>query len=509
MKSIVAIVSCSMLLVFTLQNCAPSVQYTALVTPNKAKPSTSDIVVYERQDPMPEYAIVLGELYIGDTGLSVGCENYGNVVNIAKDKARSVGGDAIQIIEVQYPDMRSTCYRIKARVLAFEEPTYPTEWPSISKSETEFKTLFDSNKGDLDPIEGIWTITQCGTWRNVSSGMTGSIPSQLSYRLAIFRDTTYPNYDFTAVVLESQYKQWSIGRVKARFRKTAYDRVYEALWFKADYSEEKGNYVIDETGLIKKTQTDYDPLNRYIELTMESIFVKAYPPLSGKSSFSKDKSLKSTASGFLIASSGLIVTNYHVVQDANKIEVVFPEKKLVKSASVHLKDSKNDIALLEVKDFSFEEISTQPIPFSLADANSIKVGQEVFTLGFPLGDILGTKSRLSTGRINSDYGLQDDPRLFQIGNPLQPGNSGGPLFNTKGELVGIVVSSLNAKFFYENIGIIPQNVNFAVKISYLQNLVSMINEGDEILKRKNSVKQAALETQIEQLNPFIVQIRTY
>lgn len=211
----------------------------------------------------------------------------------------------------------------------------------------------------------------------------------------------------------------------------------------------------------------------------------------------------------MISPTGLIVTNYHVVEDANRLEVVFANKNITKVASVRIKDTKNDIAILEVKDFSFVDISSQPIPFTFADVNSVKVGQEVFTLGFPLGDIMGTKSRLSTGRINSQFGVQDDPRLFQISNPLQPGNSGGPLFNGRGDLVGIVVSGLNAKYFYENTGIIPQNVNFAVKASYLQNLVSMTPEGDDVVKRKNCVKAGPMESQIEQLNPFIVQIRKY
>ena len=222
----------------------------------------------------------------------------------------------------------------------------------------------------------------------------------------------------------------------------------------------------------------------------------------------KDDQLRS-GSGVLISDSGIIVTNYHVVEDATKIEVVFPENGFTKTASIRLKDSKNDIAILVLNDFSYTNTFKQSIPFAVADANTIKIGEEVFTLGFPLGDIMGTTSRLSNGRINSLYGLQDDPRLFQISNPLQPGNSGGPLFNSKGELIGLVLSSLNAKYFYENVGIIPQNVNFAIKSTYLQNLISMMPEGDGILKRKNLVKQGKMEDQIEQLNPFIVQIKAY
>ena len=392
--------------------------------------------------------------------------------------------------------------------------TTPIGWPTLKKSEAEFRKYLDDNADNLNVIEGIWTMHESTTWRNVIfPTLSGSLPSRIPYRLAIVKDTTNSGYDFVAVVLESEYSHWTPGSVKARFRKTAYENIFEGLWFMNDFSSNRDNYIIDASGIIKKSSLSmsYDP-NKGIEYKTETIFLKAYPPISGKSRKSRpssDKKLKASGSGFLLTTNGLVVTNYHVVEDASRIEVVFPEKNITKSASVRIKDTKNDIAILEIKDFTFSDISSQQIPFSFADANSVKVGQEVFTLGFPLGDIMGTKPRLSTGRINSLFGIQDDPRLFQISNPLQPGNSGGPLFNSKGDLVGIVVSSLNAKYFYENAGIIPQNVNFAVKASYLQSIISVIPEGDEAIKRKNSFKSDSMENLIEQLNPFIVQVRVY
>lgn len=176
---------------------------------------------------------------------------------------------------------------------------------------------------------------------------------------------------------------------------------------------------------------------------------------------------KSSGSGVLISKNGYIVTIYHVIENAKKIEVIFPEKSITKNSVLEYKDQKNDLVILKLQNFSYQEISDKDIPFSFVKIKDVKVGQDVYTLGFPLGDFMGSKSRLSTGVIQSLYGIQDDPRLYQINNPLQPGNSGGALFNKKGELVGICVSSLNAKYFYENVGIIPQNVNFAIKISYL------------------------------------------
>lgn len=391
--------------------------------------------------------------------------------------------------------------------------TPPANWPTINKSESDFRKYLDENVDKLNPLEGIWSIMVSKTKQHINSGTITTYPPVYIYRIAIVRDSTKPNYEFTAVLLDTQVPYWEPGRVKAVFRSTAYEKVYDGCWYSEDYSEDCGSFLIDESGLIKFTTyigdfTNYYTKNTY-KTTIQLLFIKAYPPLTGKSLPSQVNKLKSSASGFLLTSTGLVVTNYHVVEDADRIEIVFPEKNITKTATIRIKDTKNDIAILEIKDFSFSDISTQPIPFSLANVNSVKVGQEVFTLGFPLGEIMGTKPRLSTGRINSLFGIQDDPRLFQISTPLQPGNSGGPLFNTKGEIVGIVISSLNAKYFYENTGIIPQNVNFAVKANYLQSLISMTPDGDEVAKRKNSVKTGPMENQIEQLNPFIVQIRVY
>jgi len=387
--------------------------------------------------------------------------------------------------------------------------TTPTNWPFINKNENEFRKYFDDHIDSLDPIEGIWICQEGGIWRNVFSGMTGNIPQRSPYRIAIIRDTTNEKYDFVAVVLESDYNFWKPGLIKAYFRKTAYKKVYEGLWYTVNFSPHKGTYLLEDEGLIRHTFTTYHPSNRYIELNYETFLIKSYPPIR-KSIYSKsDVKLKSSGTGFLISPNGLIVTNFHVVESADKIDVIFPEKSITKPAIIKIKDVQNDIAILQLKNFTFSSYFNQSIPFVLSNSKLVKVGEEVFTLGFPLGNVLGSKPRLSTGRINSLYGIQDDPRLFQISNPLQPGNSGGPLFNNKGELIGIVVSSLNAKYFYENAGIIPQNVNFAIKIDYLKNIISMLPEGDEILKRKSLLKPDKIENLVEKLSPFIVQIKSY
>jgi hypothetical protein len=362
------------------------------------------------------------------------------------------------------------------------KPKPSSDWPkSVYQNEADFRKLFDV-LSDLEPIEGIWNYNESGTWRNIKSGESRIIPSSNKYRIAIIRDKTRPNYQFQVVILESVNPRWKPGFIKAYFRKTAYSGVYEGLWYLADYSERRENYVVDENGLIEIQGTFYDSRDHNIELNYKGTFIKAYPPFRANISTQILNNLPKSGSGTILSSNGLIVTNYHVVENAKRIEVILPKSKVVLESKIRIRDSQNDIAILGIENLPPQSIFKRTIPFNIIDATDVKIGQTVFTLGFPLSEIMGSTPRLSTGRINSRLGIQDDPRLFQISNPLQPGNSGGPLFNEKGELIGIVVSGLNAKFLYEQAGIIPQNVNFAIKSIYLKNLISMLPNADEILK---------------------------
>ena len=217
--------------------------------------------------------------------------------------------------------------------------------------------------------------------------------------------------------------------------------------------------------------------------------------------------VKYSGSGSIISETGLVVTNYHVIEEKSEISVFFPQLNKEYYADVVLKDKINDLAILKLQDFIFSEIFLSSIPFVISTSSKTKLGEDVFTLGFPLGEILGKSSKFSSGKINSLFGIQDDPRVYQISNPIQPGNSGGPLFNSNGEFIGIVFSSLNAKFFYENSDIIPQNVNFAIKSDYLLNLISLLPDEKEISNRKNSLSELSIEKQIELLQPFIVNVK--
>ncbi len=187
------------------------------------------------------------------------------------------------------------------------------------------------------------------------------------------------------------------------------------------------------------------------------------------------KSKKSTylGTGFMLGSSGYVLTNYHVVKGAKSIMVKFQngEKSLAK---IVVKDSYNDIAALEPS--GLPEIPTFRI--QLGDSSRISAGGKVFTIGFPVSKILGQKAKYSEGVINSTSGINDDPRLFQISVPVQPGNSGGPLFNEQGEVIGMTTSSFDVSKAFRAMGAVPQNVNFAIKSIFIENLLSNLPESD-------------------------------
>ena len=174
-----------------------------------------------------------------------------------------------------------------------------------------------------------------------------------------------------------------------------------------------------------------------------------------------------TGTGFLFSSSDYVITSYHVVHGSKSISVRLINGERI-DATVAIKDTNNDIAILKL---SKSPRSRQNI-ITIGDSSSVRTGDRVFTYGFPLVDLLGNQEpRYSEGFINSLSGISNDPRLFQVSIPIQPGNSGGPVFNEKGELIGMATSSIDSVQTQKVFGATPQNVNFAIKSSYINSLL--------------------------------------
>ena len=161
--------------------------------------------------------------------------------------------------------------------------------------------------------------------------------------------------------------------------------------------------------------------------------------------------------------SGFVVTNSHVVAGSRKIALLDQTGAKFAAWPV-LRDDVNDLVFLQV-----DEPQKLPAALPLAEART-RLGSSVFTIGFPRIDVMGKTPKLSNGVISGLQGLRDDPCSYQTTVPIQPGNSGGPIFNLNGEVVGIVASMVGIRD--EASGAISQlpNISCAIKIECLKEL---------------------------------------
>ena len=211
---------------------------------------------------------------------------------------------------------------------------------------------------------------------------------------------------------------------------------------------------------------------KYIQVIIVIISVW-FIPIASASKHEKSVSINFGTGWFVYP--GFVVTNNHVVSQHDRAVIILTDKSEL-NTKVVVRDVANDIALLRIVDEA-------KLPAAIPLANRLtSVGEKVFTIGYPHPDVMGSNPKLSVGIISAKTGLANDPRIFQISTPLQAGNSGGPLINMYGEVVGIVTSKLNAMKMFKWTGDIPQNVNYAVKIGYLRTLLDINNEQKPSIK---------------------------
>lgn len=204
---------------------------------------------------------------------------------------------------------------------------------------------------------------------------------------------------------------------------------------------------------------------------------------------------KGNGSGFFISEKGYIATNNHVIDGANDIQIEFFQNgiKQIYKAKVIISDKQNDLSILRVDDLNFKTLPTIPYVFSTSTKD---VGSEVFALGYPIANVMGEEIKFTDGKISSKTGIEGDVRVYQITTPIQPGNSGGPLFDSNGNLVGITSSALNKEKFNS------ENVNYAIKCSYLKNLIEVVPETINLPNNKE-IYGKSLTEKIKILSEFI------
>lgn len=332
-------------------------------------------------------------------------------------------------------------------------PSETTGW-----TESNLKEHF-INKGN-DAIEGIYE----------NSFETKENPK---YKLGVIKE----NDSYKVIYLSgaTNYLDWEEGELKARLIQTATANLFKTEWLMGNKKVNTTPYLAFEEGLMNLIWPDRD----------KAVFIKLYPSTNTYS-----KKVSTSGSGFSITKDGYIITNYHVVSQGGDIKVRGINGDFAKAlnAKIVIEDKNNDLTILKIDDPNFT--STPSIPFTIS-YKPADVGSAVFALGYPLRATMGDEIKLTNGIISSKSGFQGDITSYQITVPIQPGNSGGPLFDDKGNLIGII----NAKHSD------AENASYAIKSSYLLNLIESLSTPPN-LQSINQLSGKSLTEQVKILSKY-------
>jgi S1-C subfamily serine protease len=208
--------------------------------------------------------------------------------------------------------------------------------------------------------------------------------------------------------------------------------------------------------------------------------------------------LYSAGSGFVVGGDGSIITNAHVVAECNQLQVVDASGQKFK-ANLRGVDPSNDLALLQ----------SGAVPRAVAELRlspSLRPGDKVAVYGYPLPGTLSDTGNIVSGTLSSLLGIQNDVRFVQFSAPIQPGNSGGALLDSAGNAVGIATMKLDELAMSQEVGVFPQNVNFAVRISIV---ASFLDAFGVQYKAASSIEERPLPDVADLARAFSMQVLCY
>lgn len=359
-------------------------------------------------------------------------------------------------------------------------------------SDSECREYFKRNILDLDPIEGVYQVEafsqEVNNYRKFPlQKMDGQKIVIYKERNGVFRVTDKVTMNRIG---ETMYYNFIVNWKDAGGGASTTRISYNGTTFEVTHE-------IPQKVVNRNLNQNYINANTRIFFTEN--YVKEYPTYTmyqeatRPTTRPKDELEKWSGTGFALKD-GYVVTNYHVIENAQTVQIqgVKGDFSLRYNASIVATDKNNDLAILRISDNRFSGFGT--VPYNVK-AQLSEVGEDIFVLGYPLTSTMGDEIKLTTGVVSSRTGFQGDISSYQISAPIQPGNSGAPLFDGKGNLVGIVSAKHRG----------AENVGYAIKTTYLMNLVES-SISAPILPNSNQTTGMSLPNKVKSLKNYVYMI---
>ncbi len=326
-----------------------------------------------------------------------------------------------------------------------------------SKSIEEARRYFTDKITELDQVEGLY---KAHLDVDIKNPFTGGDHFTEDYYFWIFDPKKARNYDWPFVMMHLVD-----GEIEAYADVKKSGSTYS--FQERDYANRIVTVKFQMVSPYQISYSRYEGRDKggYTSSTRTTTATKIFPTSEMyQAAFYKEQSKSSAFSGtgFLINNQGYILTNYHVIENAKngniKITGLNGDNNFKYKASVEVTDKQNDLAILKISPNSSLSV---PYTFKFNTAN---VGEDCFVLGYPLITSMGKEIKLTNGIISSKTGYDGNIAQYQISAPIQPGNSGGPLFDKQGNVIGIVQAKHTQ----------AENAGYAIKASYIRNLVELL-----------------------------------
>ncbi len=355
-------------------------------------------------------------------------------------------------------------------------------------SETIAREYFDS-QSELDPIEGLWQ-------------------SSNGFKYAIERDVENEkriNERFRIVVLDPGSEGWKKGDIRGLITYGISEEIYSMKiiyrgWLTGKESGSEMLFLyLKNPGL-----ATYEYVSNELRGTISKVdLYKLYPKVLSSPSGEDSKPEGSTpppsngnkwsGTGFFISTNGYIITNQHVIDGASSIRVtnIDGDHNSFYNARLEVSDKQNDLAIIKITD-DFNKISELPYSFKFISSN---IGEECWVLGYPLTTTMGKDIKLTNGIISSKSGFDGNIVQYQISAPVQPGNSGGPVFDKDGYVIGVVQAKHRD----------AENASYAIKFNYVSNLIDMLPSSISF-PQTNPLANKTLPQQVAEASKAVVLI---